>query len=105
MGAVFLSPFSCATASRGRARSWLIAFLKSLICVDGKPYKTSAVENAELLSVPNIAKTRDPGVLESLFLCHGVERTCAELVDGLVDVGLSNTAEFGLSLDPVEEKN
>ena len=24
MGAVFLSPFSCATASRGRARSWLM---------------------------------------------------------------------------------
>lgn len=37
-----------------------LAFLKSLICVDGKPYKTSTVENADLLSVPNIAKTRDP---------------------------------------------
>ena len=39
-----------------------LAFLKSLICVDGKPYKTSTVENADLLSVPNIAKNPRPAL-------------------------------------------
>lgn len=43
-----------------------LAFLKSVICQDGKPYKTSTVENANDFSLGNFARSRDPR-FESCF--------------------------------------
>lgn len=37
-----------------------LAFLKSIICNDGKPYKTSTVEGADNFKLGNLAVTRDP---------------------------------------------
>ncbi|MDE6073421.1 MAG: RagB/SusD family nutrient uptake outer membrane protein, partial [Muribaculaceae bacterium] len=43
-----------------------LAFLKSIICNDGKPYKTSSVEGADNFKLSNLAVTRDPR-FESCF--------------------------------------
>ncbi len=37
-----------------------LAFLKSVICQDGKPYKTSALDGAKNLDMKSISRTRDP---------------------------------------------
>ncbi|MDE5629814.1 MAG: RagB/SusD family nutrient uptake outer membrane protein [Muribaculaceae bacterium] len=37
-----------------------LQFVKSVICNDGKPFKTSSVEGADNFSLANLAKTRDP---------------------------------------------
>ncbi|MBD5379660.1 MAG: RagB/SusD family nutrient uptake outer membrane protein [Bacteroides sp.] len=37
-----------------------LAFLKSIICNDGKPYKTSTVEDADSFKLGKLAVTRDP---------------------------------------------
>ncbi|MDE6352678.1 MAG: RagB/SusD family nutrient uptake outer membrane protein [Muribaculaceae bacterium] len=37
-----------------------LAFLKSIICVDGKPYKTSSVADADSFKLGKLAVTRDP---------------------------------------------
>ena len=44
-------------------------FLRSLICVDGKPYQTSTVENAADFSLESLAQTRDPR-FEASFYDH-----------------------------------
>ncbi len=37
-----------------------LAFLKSVICTDGKPYKTSTVAGADNFGIKNLTRTRDP---------------------------------------------
>lgn len=37
-----------------------LAFLKSVICTDGRPYKTSKVAGADNLGIKNMTRTRDP---------------------------------------------
>lgn len=37
-----------------------LAFIKSFICRDGKPYKTSTVANADKLDIKTLVATRDP---------------------------------------------
>ena len=46
-----------------------LALAKSFICQDGKVYQHSDLENAKLLSVANLAKTRDPR-FEATFIDH-----------------------------------
>lgn len=55
-------------------------FLKSVICLDGHPYTTSSVENADVLTVQNIAATRDPR-FESCF-SDKPSKNCYTLVYG-----------------------
>lgn len=46
-----------------------LALAKSFICQDGKVYQKSELENAKILSIGNLAQTRDPR-FESTFLDH-----------------------------------
>lgn len=46
-----------------------LALAKSFICQDGKVYQHSDIENAKLLSIANLAKTRDPR-FEATFIDH-----------------------------------
>lgn len=46
-----------------------LALLKSFICQDGKVYQNSSLENAQVLSLTEMAKTRDPR-FEAMFLNH-----------------------------------
>lgn len=55
-------------------------FLKSVICLDGRPYTTSTVENADLLTVQNVAATRDPR-FESCF-SDVPSKNCSTLIYG-----------------------
>lgn len=55
-------------------------FLKSVICQDGRPYTTSSIANADVLTVQNIAATRDPR-FESCF-SDVPSKNCATLIYG-----------------------
>lgn len=46
-----------------------LSLVKSFICLDGKVYQNSSLENAETLSIANLAKTRDPR-FEATFIDH-----------------------------------
>ena len=65
-------PFHIASYSNGvesQAPAPNLALAKSFICQDGKVYQHSDLENAKLLSVANLAKTRDPR-FEATFIDH-----------------------------------
>lgn len=51
---------SYSNGKEGQSPSSNLALAKSFICQDGKVYQNSALENAAVLSVPNMAATRDP---------------------------------------------
>ena len=51
---------SYSNTTESQAPSANLALIKSFICKDGKPYKTSTVANAEKLDVATLVATRDP---------------------------------------------
>lgn len=53
-----VASYSNTTESQSPAANLDLA--KSFLCNDGKPYKTSTVENATTLDIANMVKTRDP---------------------------------------------
>lgn len=55
-----------------------LALAKSFICQDGKVYLHSDLEGAKLLSVPNMAKTRDPR-FEATFVDHARQKSATLL--------------------------
>lgn len=55
--------------NEGQGTAANLALLKSFICQDGKVYQNSELENAKILSVTEMAKTRDPR-FEATFLNH-----------------------------------
>lgn len=55
--------------NEGQGTSANLALLKSFICQDGKVYQNSELENADILSITEMAKTRDPR-FEATFLNH-----------------------------------
>lgn len=55
-----------------------LALAKSFICQDGKVYQHSDLEGAKLLSVPNMASTRDPR-FEATFIDHARQKSATLL--------------------------
>lgn len=55
--------------NEGQGPAANLALLKSFICQDGKVYQNSSLENAKVLSLGEMAKTRDPR-FEAMFLNH-----------------------------------
>ncbi len=55
-------------------------FLRSVICQDGHPYTTSSIDGADVLTVQNVAATRDPR-FESCF-SDKPSKNCGTLIYG-----------------------
>jgi starch-binding outer membrane protein, SusD/RagB family len=61
-----VASYSNGTESQDKAAN--LQLIKSFICNDGKPYKTSSIVNAADFSLSELAKTRDPRFEASFFI-------------------------------------
>lgn len=60
---------SYSNGQEGQSQAPNLALIKSFICQDGKVYQHSSIEDAKVLNISNLAKTRDPR-FEATFIDH-----------------------------------